>query len=261
MNINFYRLLLAMCPLFGMLGCRSEGVAPQEQKSTNTYVVVVGMETSKFVGDCPGAGYDADRLYKLLSAYTSNIVLFRDGNATRSNVSTALKNAIGSAKNGLVIFCYSGHGGSEPFYDTGKEETDGKDEFLCLYDTYMRDNEIWSIISKSEGRVMIIADCCHSQSIYRSPGFRLTPPLEWDHTINETQKFSMLCWSGCPDDTYSYGSSSGGQFTNALLRHFDSSKSYEVLWNEIKSDRTLRSYENPQSTALGHGFVGKAIFR
>jgi hypothetical protein len=71
----------------------------------------------------------------------------------------------------------------------------------------------------------------------------------------------MLCWSGCPDDTYSYGASSGGQFTNALLRHLDATKTYEYLWNEIKNDRLLRSYENPQSTVLGNGFTGKAIFR
>ena len=72
---------------------------------------------------------------------------------------------------------------------------------------------------------------------------------------------AMLCWSGCPDDTFSYGASSGGQFTNAILRHFNDQKTYEALWNEIKNDKTLRMYENPQSTAIGSGFDGKCIFR
>jgi len=259
------KIMVALMLMFGIcmgfIGCKSEGNSVQEQKSTNTYVVVVGMETSKFAGSCPGAGYDADRLYRLLTSYSSNIVLFRDSNATKANVEAALNKAVSNAKDGLVIFCYSGHGGSEPFYDTGKEEVDGKDEFLCLYDTYMRDNEIWNIISKSEGRVFCYFDCCHSATMYRAPGFKLNPPLAWDHTISEAQKFSLLCWSGCPDDTYSYGASTGGQFTNALLRHFDQRKSYEVLWDEIKADKTLRAYENPQSTALGNGFAGKAIFR
>lgn len=245
----------------GIIGCKSGKQQQQEPKTTNTYVVVVGMENSKFAGSCPGAGYDADRMYKLLSSYTPNIVLFRDSNATKANVVAALKKAVEKAQEGLLIFCYSGHGGSEPFPNAGKEEVDGKDEFLCLYDTYMRDNEIWDIISKSRGRVFLYFDCCHSQTMWRNPGFKLSPPLAWDHTVQEQQTFSMLCWSGCPDNTYSYGSDNGGQFTNALLRHFDSKKSYEYLWNEIKNDKTLRAYENPQSTALGNGFVGKAIFR
>ena len=168
---------------------------------------------------------------------------------------------VANAKDGLVIFSYSGHGGSEPFYDTGKEEVDGKDEFLCLYDTYMRDNEIWEIIRQSKGRVFLCFDCCPSQTLFRTIGFKVKPPLSWDTTLNELQGFAMPCRSGCPDDTDSYGASTGGQVTNALLRQFDSRKSYEALWEEIKRDKTLRVYENPQSTVLGNGFSGKAIFR
>lgn len=254
-------IVSAIVLCLGIIGCKSGKQQQPEPKSTNTYVVVVGMENSKFAGSCPGAGYDADRMYKLLSSYTPNIVLFRDSNATKANVVAALTKAVEKAKDGLLIFCYSGHGGSEPFYNTGKEEVDGKDEFLCLYDTYMRDNEIWNIISKSKGRVFLYFDCCHSATMYRAPGFKIVPPLSWDYKINEDNGFSMLCWSGCPDDTYSYGASTGGQFTNALLRHFDSRKTYEALWNELKADQILRAYENPQSTAIGDGFTAKQIFR
>ena len=254
-------IITATAIMLGLLGCKTSGDGKPEAKSTNTYAVVVGMENSGFAGACPGAGYDADRMYKLLSSYTQNIVLFRDSNATKANVASALSKAIENANDGLVIFFYSGHDGSDPFPNTGIEETDGKDEYLCLWDTYMRDNEIWAVISQSKGRIFMMYDCCHSCSMYRHPCFKLTPPLSWDYTLNEQQQFSMLCWSGCPDDTYSYGASSGGQFTNALLRHFNANKTYEYLWNEIKNDRLLRSYENPQSTVLGNGFTGKAIFR
>lgn len=261
MKKRFMSFLLAVSMCLGFGGCKSEGTAPSEAKSTNTYVVVVGMENSNFAGACPGAGHDADRMYRLLSAYTPNIVLYRDSNATKANVVAALKRAVANANDGLVIFSYSGHGGSEPFYDTGKEEVDGKDEFLCLYDTYMRDNEIWEIISQSKGRVFFITDSCHSQTQFRNPVFRMRPPLSFDHTINENQPFSMLCWSGCPDSDYSYGASSGGQFTNALLRHFNNNDTYQSLWDKIKQDKILRTYENPQSTIIGNGFEGKEIFR
>lgn len=251
--------IVMICGLFS--GCKHEEINYSTAKSTNTCAVIVGMENSRFAGACPGAGYDAERMYKLLSQYAANVVLFRDGNATKANVVNALKSAITKAKDGLVIFYYSGHGGSEPFPDTGIEETDGCDEFLCLYDTWMRDNEIWSIISQSKSRVFLIFDCCHSQTMMKNAGFKLNIPLAWDHTMNDKVSFSMLCWSGCPDNAYSYGSSTGGEFTNALLRHFDSRKTYEYLWDEIKKDKTLRSFENPQSTVLGNGFIAKPIFR
>lgn len=253
------RLLCVVLSFFAcglvFLGCKT---APRE---ANVYAVVIGMENSRFAGACPGAGYDADRMYKLLSKYAPNIVLLRNGNATKEKVVNAINRAVAGAKDGLVIVYYSGHGGSEPFPDTGIEEDDGNDEFLCLWDTWLRDNEIWALISNSKGRVIWITDSCHSQTQFRNPVIRLAPPLSWDHALDERHDFSMLCWSGCPDNTYSYGASSGGQFTNALLRHFNDSKTYEELWEEIKNDKVLRRYENPQSTAIGSGFNGREIFR
>ena len=259
---NIITATMALTAMVGLVcGCDKDD-GGTTVRTNSTYVVVVGMENSKMAGRCDGAGMDAERMYNLLSRYTPNIVKFRDNQATKSTVVNALKQAIDDSKDdGLVIFFYSGHGGSDPFSDTGMEETDGKDEYLLLWDTYLRDNEIWNIISKSKSRVMMVVDACHSQSIMRSSGFSLNPPLAWDHNMSDNVNFSLLCWSGCPDDTYSYGSSSGGQFTNALLRHFNGNKTYEQLWNEIKNDKTLRSYENPQSTVIGKGFEGKEVFR
>ena len=230
-------------------------------KASNTYAVVIGMEKSNFAGACSGSRLDSNRMYNLISKYAINTVLLQDEAATKANVKSAIEKGIAQSKNGLFILYYSGHGGSDPFYDTGKDEGDGKDEYLCLYDTYLRDNEIWQMIRKSEGRVLLLVDACHSQTMYRAPGFKLRIPLKWDHTLNEQQQFSMLCWSGCPDSDLSYGSSSGGVFTNTLLKYFDTTISYQALWDKIKVDKILRMSENPQSTVLGSGFEGKAFLR
>ena len=40
-------------------------------------------------------------------------------------------------------------------------------------------------------------------------------------SYNVSGPINMICWSGCPDNTYSYGSSSGGQFTNTLRKYFN----------------------------------------
>lgn len=247
------------CVLIG--GCKTDYTNVEVEKSTNTYVVVVGMENSMVAGACPGAAYDADRIYNLLSNYTPNIVLLKDAQATKLKVTEALTKAVEGAGEGLVIFYYSGHGGSDPFPDTGIEEKDGKDEYLLLWNTWLRDNEIWNIISKSNGRFFMISDSCHSQTQFRHPSFKIKIPLSYDHNLNESHPFSMLCWSGCPDSDYSYGSRTGGQFTNALLRHFKKESSYQSLWDKIKADKTLLSFEKPQSTVIGSGFDNKTIFR
>jgi len=246
-------------------GCRTieQSSGDHETKtnaSVNTYVVTVGMEYSKFAGSCPGAGIDASRMNSLLRRYSSNVVGFASLTATKENVVSAIKDGI--AKSDLFIFYYSGHGGSGRFEDTGVEEEDGKDEFYCLYDTYLRDNEMWDLIKNAKCRVLIINDCCHSKTLFRQPSgitFRSCIPLSATHT--ESGDINMQCWSGCPDDTYSYGSATGGQFTNTLLKYFDSRKTYDYLWTEIENDTALQAYEMVQRTVIGSGFDGKPIFK
>lgn len=255
------KISIAFVGIVAIAGCKTDWCPKISggESDANMSAVVIGMERSKFAGNCPGAQLDSSRMNDLLRRYTPNVVLLQNEAATRTAVVMAMEAAI--AKGTLCVIYYSGHGGSQPFFDTGSDEKDGSDEFLCLYDTYLRDNDIWKIISKSKGRVFMISDSCHSQTQFRMPSFTIKPPLAFDHTLNEQQKFSMLCWSGCPDESVSYGSQSGGQFTNALLRHFTKDKTYQQLWDEIKADKTLRQHENPQSTVLGNGFDGVKFLR
>ena len=226
--------------------------------SSGTAAVVIGMENS-FAGNCLGANLDAKRMNDLLSKYTTNVTYLTNEKATHDRVASAMKAAV---SHDLCIIYYSGHGGSQAFSDTGSEETDGRDEFLCVYDRMFRDNEIWSIISKSKGRVMLIVDACHSCTMYRTTSqFTLLKAIPLTATHNENGPINLQVWSGCPDDNYSYGGSTGGEFTNCLLRHFDQRKTYEALWNDIEKDTTLQSYEKVQRTLMGDSFVAKPIFR
>jgi len=249
-----------------VVGCKTEqdGEQPTEAvMSPTTYAVVVGMENSDCFGSCPGAAYDAQRMRELLSHYTENVTYLTNKDATYKTVTDAMKRGVANGE--LFILYYSGHGGSEKFSDTGDEEADGRDEFLCLNDTYLRDNDIWSIISKSKGRILICADCCHSATIFKSPVLTLSAPIEKSRSAlcasPRGESFSMLCWSGCPDDTYSYGSSSGGKFTNTLLKYFNSALTYDELWSKIKDDKNLLVYEEVQNTKIGSGFDGKKVFQ
>ena len=263
--------LLGMTIAFGLFGCGcihdggntvpSGDDTTVNVKTTATYAVVIGMENSKFAGACPGAKLDSDRMFSLISKYAQNIVLLQDENATRATVRGAIESAVAKSENGLFILYYSGHGGSDPFPDTGIEETDGRDEYLCLYDNYFRDNDIWNLISKCKGRIFLMVDACHSRTMFRNAKITLLGGVPLSVTHNENGPIAMQCWSGCPDDTYSYGASSGGQFTNTMLKYFKDSLSYEDLWKKIENDSALKRYEIVQRTIMGADFSSLPVFR
>ena len=165
-------------------------------------------------------------------------------------------------EDGIFILTYSGHGGSQKFADT-KDEADGQDEYLCLYDTYLKDDDIWDMVTKCKGKVFLFFDCCHSETMFRAP---LIPPEDLlkepdpdlcgvgaRDAVITTSPVDMLVWSGCPDNTYSYGDNAGGLFTNALLDALNKGKrTYKDIWAHVKADKSLSQYtQKPQQTILG----------
>lgn len=254
-------LILVICICLLVTGCFilnnfNEYYNPQNtmtKLSDKTSVVVVGLENSKTYGKCIGSGRDAINMTKLFSNFTTNIVTLIDSDATIKNFSDAVNDAV---KNDLAIIYYSGHGGSFVAGDElTKYEIDGVDEFLCLYDGGYRDDNIWNLIIKSKGRVMLIFDCCHSATMFRTTNFKNMFGLV------RTVKPNMLCWSGCPDNTYSYGDSFGGKFTNTILKYFKFNLTYNELWNLCINDESLKSYEIIQMTSFGDFDLNEKCFK
>lgn len=235
----------------------------KKMEAKTTSIVIVGMKNSAKFGKCLGADVDATTMTNMLSAYGKPVVL-RDAQARKAAVVAALSEAI---KADLCIFCYSGHGGSERFADTkfDASEPDGKDEYLCLYDTYLKDTEIWNIISKAKGRVFMVFDCCHSATMFRSAtgteedvkSEPFTMQMLDGIVLPQGATTNLLVWSGCPDDNYSYGDASGGVLTNAIKKSFDKDRTYDEVWEKAKK---LAADQHPQRTQLGEGFGGK-VFR
>lgn len=262
MNIAYMANKIGLIAITAFLllfcGCKFTSNPGIEQKETNSIpgptptvsVVIFGMEHSS-AGNCPGSELDAKRFKELMSkyGYSNNTKMFLNDEGTIANYERAVSEAV---KSDLAIIYYSGHGGSDDHHrlGNGANEEDGVDEFLCLYDGYYLDDKIWNMVSKSNGRVFMIFDCCHSKTMMRSP------PLEEFQGIaaagiNGTDGFALLCWSGCPDDTYSYGSNEGGFFTSTLLKHWKSGISYAQLWKEISADENLKKAQYCQQTLLG----------
>lgn len=215
--------------------------------------VVIGMENSKAFGNCLGSKYDSDRMKSLFSKWTDNVTLLQDSAATVSAVKSALNKITDSD---LMIVYYSGHGGNYKFPDT-KDEEDGMDEFLCLWDNYLRDNEIWNIITKCRGRVWLIFDCCHSRTMFKMLYFTQASAV---HALDTaTAPVNMMCWSGCNDDQYSYGSSAGGELTNAFFKYYKEGITYSDLWSKIQKDTHLKRTQTVYMTIIGSGFEKKKV--
>lgn len=221
-----------------------------------TSAVVIGVENGIFAGKCPGSLKDADDMAKLLKKHTSDVQVLKDQKATAAAVYSAISKAV---KSDLAIIYFSGHGGSE--YSPGSDEADGCDEYICCFDQALLDNEIWTLICHARGRVFLIFDCCHSETMFKSLGMKFNLAQRVFSSAKGVKMPSMLCWSGCPDDSYSYGSDYGGEFTSALLRYAQSSKSYDDVWKKLSRDASLAAKQQVRATKIGSFDTKKSIFK
>lgn len=247
MKLSFFDIVRYIKSLFSL----ATGKSKLASKS-DTACLVVGMERSKKFGSCPGANHDSNEMGKVLAKY-GRTTLLQDGMATTGSIRSALTEAV---KRDLAIFYYSGHGGKS-----------GDSEFLCPSDGKFWDREIWDIVSNARGRVVLIFDCCHSGHMYRDAvqmgegpdeaygGFEFRMLREMPMAAGS---HDILVWSGCPKDSYSYGDSSGGVFTNGLLKGIGkTAATYDTVW---KAGQKAAASQNPVRTVMGSGFGG-LVFR
>lgn len=219
----------------------------------DTGIVCVGMGVSAKYGSCPGAALDAQNMTKILSKY-GHVTTLLNQQATKAAVISAFREA---AKKDLCIFFYSGHGGSDPIGDVSGEP-DRRNEYLCLYNTYMLDNEIWEIVKGAKGRVVLIFDCCHSETMFREPGVDLEAIAARAAEERGADNVQMLCWSGCPDSSYSYGGNDGGILTNAIRDSYRKDKSYKNVWARAKN---IAASQAPRKTIIGKSFESNKVFQ
>lgn len=283
-------IVAVLIAVSGCTGCKNDASADTDG---NVRYLVVGMERSQRFGDCPGCELDANRISSLLAkkfGYIGDTLI--SSNATKKAVVAKLRAGIASTPaNGMFIFCYSGHGGQEYLGGTEPDGSDRQDEYLCLYDTYMLDDEIWDVVSKCKGRVFLYFDACHSATMYRSVAQDIIPvkknmarTLQASNLVKSSGFFfdiqnkipastmsveakdlaslRMLCWSGCKEIEYSYGSSYGGVMTNALVKRWVKGITYANLWKNIVSDvQSKQPTQHPVATSLGVSFDNVEAFK
>ena len=134
--------------------------------NVNYRAVLVGID------DYPGTANDLDTpIFDLRSMYDAlkrgnpvyRIHPLENDSATRSNVLDEIKWLENEAKkdNGetVSIFYFCGHGTTLDSKDTDREG-DRFDECLCLYDEYLRDDELTDALALIPGTVIVFLDSC-----------------------------------------------------------------------------------------------------
>lgn len=226
------------------------------------YALIVGVADGKVGGPCPGSDVDAHTFETICAVSDINATKLINEQATVKRVKAELQQLCETYD--TVVFYYSGHGGQTPSINPyAPFEGDGLDEFLCLYDKAMLDNDIWAIISKAKGRVICIFDCCHSETMYRAPMFvdkiEFGAPMftEFNDANNPGGIFVL---AGSPEAAYSYGSATGGQLTNAIKKHFYK-KTYAELFELLENDKQLRRYQKPMCTVINGFDINKEFLK
>lgn len=116
---------------------------------------------------------DANDMMNALLGYPnwewSNIQLLLDSNATKTNISNAINLWNTQAdQDDVCVFFFSGHGTNGT--DVAPiDELDGVDEYLCAYDSNIRDDELsnW-LAALPTTNVIVILDACYSGGEIRS---------------------------------------------------------------------------------------------
>ena len=119
--------------------------------------------------------YDVQDMIAMLRTHAGvspeNIIQRTEQAATRENVITAFDELDQKEdEDTIVIFYYSGHGGQTPDHDG--DESDGRDEFIAMYDTdrtpdgferVLTDDDLQALLALLESQhIIIIIDACYS---------------------------------------------------------------------------------------------------
>ncbi len=155
------------------------------------------------VADYPGNMHDLNytdddaRLFtqvlqEHLKVPRSNIRMVLDGEVTRDGFCEGLDwLAEKVGRNDVAYIFFSGHGTHGP--DDNGDEEDGQDEFLCLYDGNLRDDDYGQSVSRIKcDRIIEITDTCFSGGSARN--IKSIAPTTRSALVHLTDGFGPMEW-------------------------------------------------------------------
>ena len=230
------------------------------------------------LNDLRGCVNDAVEWKNLYEKYGYSTNLYKDSEATKSEIKKALQtlveasNKYGKDFKGSLTF--SGHGTHTE--DRNGDEVDGRDEAWVMYDGLFIDDDIRSVLDQihPEAQISIISDSCHSGTVTRAflglmstddyvkPRY-LPPEDDLEAGIDATTRSQLLApkgimnevlLTGCNPAQYSYDAFLGGRYMGAMTFHATNilkdkgNISYQKLFELLRKE--LPSPNHPQTPQL-----------
>jgi hypothetical protein len=183
-----------------------------------------GVGKSTYAGECPGAVVDAQLAAELYADNRSVVQGMLDDDCTRGNIMQAIDETVRRPVDRLGVIDFSGHATQQP--DRDGDEADGLDEALCGYDGIITDDEIHEILQGAPAGkpIFLNIDACHSGTMARGSAIpNAIIPVTFRRALRADDiTAQVICFSGCPDDAYSFGSDDGGVWHAAMLDAWES---------------------------------------
>lgn len=219
--------------------------------------LLVGVGKYQSVNSLSGIDIDINtmRQWAPLLGFT-DIEVLQNEQATYANVRAALQRLISGMNSGdRALFYFSGHGGQ--FQDANRDEMDGKDEALILYDStwsgeqaekVLLDDEIGSLLSPMRnGELLMLVDACNSGTVDKSVSNRGLAPLAATAFAPETTgEVKGLGYFDIPAQT----KSTGAVDLNSNDRDPSASARYVAI-NAAQDDQFARASPNGSYFTLG----------
>ncbi|MCK9460631.1 MAG: caspase family protein [Proteobacteria bacterium] len=232
--------------LFVLLFC--SGCQVTNKPKAHGVALVIGLTEvdprsySGWHGECPGTDTDA-RIFEILcQEFKYPVTKLINAQATRAAVKNQMARLTKDLEPGdLFVFFISCHGGQ--IKDINNDEEDGQDETICLWDGELKDDELlWP-----NCRTFFVTDSCNSGTNVR---YR---PNDVPSTGN------LLHFGGCPDGKSSFGDSSGGTFTTALVDSWVEGQSYSDWFSN--ASRLMPKNQRPVLMEYGTSFKNREAMK
>jgi len=253
------------------------------ENERDNWAIIIGVKDYREMKNLRYTDNDAIELHNKLKEVwpEDHLKLLINEQANKSAIESAIKDWLAPKETAesVVLFFFSGHGGQGPD-QTPFDETDGKDEYICPYDSlkYSYDNDIcddtldsW-LDSLDSQHISVFLDSCNSGGfIDKVSGKELLRSDLGDDFAKDLSREGRVIITACneTESSWGYGDLDHGLFTYYILEGLDSLELVDDNGdNEISAEEIFDYVEplvkvyaegkhHPQHPQMYDGYEGK----
>jgi len=201
----------------------------------DNWAIIIGVRDYKEVEDLSYTDKDAIELYNKLREVwpEDHLKILVNEEANKSNIESAIKDwlAPNETVESVVLFFFSGHG-SQGSDVAPYDESDGKDEYICPYDSLtdsydndIRDDTLDSWLDSLDSQhISVFLDSCHSGGFIDKMAGKEFPFSDLDDGFaKDLSKDGRVIITACneTESSWEYGALEHGVFTYYILEGLD----------------------------------------